>query len=511
MDNKRANTQSSKSKEINLQDKEMGLHLLLSPKATVNVLSPSVHPDQTHLYPILAGSNWTCYITGDTVRLGRAPEHKTQNVTKEALDVDFCGNKQISRRHAEIKFNAKKNHWELRVYGRIGVKVNHTLITKKRRSVPLTSMAYLDIGGNGFVFVLPDNADGKLGERIDPQGESSTTAAAATSSSLDTTDQSLEKEHDDPLANIIADIFETKDDKDYQPTTQQLLKSVIQHCRKESLDQDHYTMENVLRALVLDSRFKVAQVSLALTAEEADKVKWYRDRPLTTASFDTVTASTDDWSDFGYDFGDSNDHPTGGETNEEVSTTTGTPSAAAMEPGSWTSSSSSILPSSDATSPLDNTPHTLPSATSPATDIHHLENTHHTLPPVPSPDIHQQSQDECPPFHDKVVEEAGAWGQLDAYHISSYAEHMVHSGYSRGVSLLAMYSSILATEEATHHHQPENTPALSPPALAPVSLYPPPPSDGPAFSHQKRKRSTAGHEDRNLWTRFRTTIFRAQP
>jgi hypothetical protein len=102
--------------------------------------------------------------------------------------------------------------------------------------------AYLDIGGNGFVFVLPDNADGKPGERIDPPGESSTTAAAATSSSLETTDQSLEKEHDNSLANIIADIFETKDDKDYQPTTQQLLKSVIQRCRKESLDQDHYTM-----------------------------------------------------------------------------------------------------------------------------------------------------------------------------------------------------------------------------------------------------------------------------
>lgn len=117
----------------------MGLHLL-SPKATVNVLSPSVRPDQSHLYPTLAGSNWTCYITGDTVRLGRAPEYESQNATKETLDVDFCGSRHISRRHADIKFNAKKNHWELRVYGRSGVKVNHTLITKKRRSVPLTSM-----------------------------------------------------------------------------------------------------------------------------------------------------------------------------------------------------------------------------------------------------------------------------------------------------------------------------------------------------------------------------------
>lgn len=228
-----------------------------------------------------------------------------------------------------------------------------------------------------------------------------------------------------------------------------------------------------------------------MTAEEADKVKWYRDRPHTTASLDTLTTSTDDWSDFGYDFGDSNDHPTGGETNEEVSTTTGTPSAAATEPGSWplSSSPSTILPSSDVSS-LDNTSHPLPSATSPAADIQQLDYTSHALPSVPTPDIHQLSQDECPPFHAKVKEAEGAWDRLDAYHISGYSEHMVHSGYSRGVSLLAMYSSILATHEENDHHQPDNVPVSSSPALTPISLYPPPPSDGPA--PQKRKRSSAG-------------------
>lgn len=115
----------------------------------------------------------------------------------------------------------------------------------------MRNRAYLDIGGNGFVFVLPDNADGKPGERSDPRVESSTTET--TSSSLETADQSVEKTNDDPLANIIADIFEAKDDKDYQPTTQQLLKSVIQYCRTESLDQDQYTMVRGGATVVLGS------------------------------------------------------------------------------------------------------------------------------------------------------------------------------------------------------------------------------------------------------------------
>ncbi|KAI8332112.1 hypothetical protein BC941DRAFT_437556 [Chlamydoabsidia padenii] len=469
----------------------MGLHLLLSPKATVNVLSPRIRLESSHLYPKLAGSNWDCYITRDVVRLGRAPEHQSQDFDKLALDVDFCGNKQISRRHADIRFNPKSNHWELRVYGRIGVKVNHTLITKKRRPVPLTNMAYLDIGGNGFVFMLPDNTDGKPGGKSDPQTTPTLPATAATTATTSTTEtpttatstsialtdtNSLENEKDDALITLITTIFEKADEKDYQPTTQQILKSVIQHSRKESLDQDQYTMETVLRSLVLDSRFKVAKTSLDMTAEQADKVKWYWDRPPppppppTSSSFGTTTASAEDWSDFGYDFMDTNDHAAS-ETNEESSTPTGTPTTV-MESGSWPSSLNQL---SDTTSPR------IP-----------LNYTHQPLSVIsPSPD-----QSTCSPIQT-------AWDKLEMYKVSGYPEDIAISGYSRGVSLVDMYSTILAIEGHGSHVESSS---LS----SPITLKSPREPDH-ISSNRKRKRPIAGHEDRNLWTRFRTTLFRAQP
>ncbi|ORZ25461.1 hypothetical protein BCR42DRAFT_400220 [Absidia repens] len=575
--NKKSNNGSSGSKMFSQQDKEMGFQLLLSPKASVNVLSPLVAHESTHLYPKLAGSNWTCYITGDVIRLGRTPEHTpSSNSSKIAVDVDFCGNKQVSRRHADIKFNTKKNYWELRVYGRIGVKVNHNLITKKQHPVPLTAMAYLDIGGNGFVFVLPDHTDGLPGKG---DTEQTTTAPASTSEKAPppptTTrpDATLENEKNDQLITVIVDVLKSLDAKTLDLTTQQIFKGVIQLCRKKSLDSNEYTMDAVLRALVFDSRFKVVKECLDMTAEQSDKVRWCWEQPhfpsqTTTASATSSydTSNSEAWS---YDVMDGSDHPTV-ETNENLSTTTET--LTPIDSGPWplsnisdaTSSRIKPSPSSSSTATMPTAATATPlSVSTPATNIASpalssgypaaenetnlpimtttplSQTTSTTVPSIMSSSINRSlgertlstfsftsNMDDGPislssqTDPGEAPEPSGrtAWTPLELYHVSAFPDqHAAFPGYSRGLSLFHMYSSIMATPQQ-HGMNMNETSSSS----IPCTLFPRTPGDDDddledfdlTCFNRKRKRklhSISDHEDRTLWTRFRTTVFRDHP
>ncbi|KAI9484474.1 hypothetical protein BDB00DRAFT_792850 [Zychaea mexicana] len=140
----------------------------------VKVHTPDVPPESTRLYPKLVGSHWECYITTDCLVLGRSPgpgAPPPRNARQHRVDVDFGSHKRdVSRRHADIRFHAHKKRWELRVYGKNGVKVNH--VWKRPRSggsVVLTTGSLLEIGDNNrFVFILPDRSapvttlDGRL-------------------------------------------------------------------------------------------------------------------------------------------------------------------------------------------------------------------------------------------------------------------------------------------------------------------------------------------------------------
>ncbi|CAO3577451.1 unnamed protein product [Absidia cylindrospora] len=546
--NKKFNNGSSGSKMLSQQDKEMGFQLLLSPKAAVNVLSPSVAHESTHLYPKLAGSNWTCYITGDVIRLGRTPEHtpsRTTTATRIAVDVDFCGNKQVSRRHADIKFNTKKNYWELRVYGRIGVKVNHNLVTKRQHPVPLTAMAYLDIGGNGFVFVLPDHTDGVPGK-----GDTQQTAIASASTSdkepspapapapapppppttttTTTTSQpdtALENEKNDHLVSIIVDVWRSLDKKILELTTQQIFKNVIQLCRKKSLDSNEYTMDAVLRALVFDSRFKVIKDCLDMTAEQSDTVRWCWEQPqspsqttATTASYDA--SNSEAWSDFGYDVMDGSDHPTC-ETNENLSTTeTLTP----IDSGPWPPSniseatSASIKPSPSSSSTTAAATATQASVSTPATNItsptlssgYPAAENETNLPIMTSTPLSQTTSTTVPSIMSSSInrslgertlstlsftsniddgpislssqtdpgeapEPSGrtTWTPLELYHVSAFPDqHAAFPGYSRGLSLFHMYSSIMTTPQ---QHDMDGANSYS--SSIPCTLFPTTPND----------------------------------
>ncbi|KAI8096190.1 uncharacterized protein BX664DRAFT_382676 [Halteromyces radiatus] len=560
----------SESKSFSRHEKEMGLHLLYLPKTTVNVLSPSVPHETSHLYPKLAGANWTCYITGDTIRLGRAPENKASlprnNNNKPVVDVDFRGSKQISRRHADIKFNVKKNCWELRVYGRIGVKVNHDLVTKKQRPVPLPRMAHLDIGGNSFVFVLPDNPDIKPGRNKSTLEPTIVPSTKTQSNSLQ--QDLLESEQDDQLASIITDIFESHD-KTFEPTTQQIYREVVQQCRAKSMDYEKYTMDIILRALVLDSRFKVTEDSMELTMEQSDKAHWYWQRPPSStpqsSSLDT-TNTAGSWSDFGYDIingGDNDTNETGERTtdtrsvishaswptslnisNATSSESTGLSSIAPMteilsiaEPNSTaTIVSSPVTPS--AYSITDNESTYAPAMSS--TQSEHettttvRSNISSSIRPSPStrtlsalsftstnenePTL--QSQSDKTEFTGIPLSSATTRTTrtiLEPYYTLVSPDHFVGSMNSRGIGLMTVYSAILASQQ-----QPGSTMDTSNSVTKPISLYSPTATyededDGDdddvyTFVHnRKRKWFITDQEDRDLWTRFRTTIFRAQP
>ncbi|ORY97187.1 hypothetical protein BCR43DRAFT_513617 [Syncephalastrum racemosum] len=134
------------------------LHLLTQSKDTTEVTCHTPRPDAstTHLYPKLVGHNWDCYITTESIVLGRSSPQSNNGKGQHRVDVDFGTTKRdISRRHAEIRYNARHRRWELRVYGRNGVRVNHALKKPKSGPVTLSTGSVIELVGNRFVFILP--------------------------------------------------------------------------------------------------------------------------------------------------------------------------------------------------------------------------------------------------------------------------------------------------------------------------------------------------------------------
>lgn len=122
-----------------------------------------------HLYPRLAGSDWTCYISQLSVILGRSGTVVTtpntrqkqnqpkQQATQPQVDVDFGSSKAVSRKHCEVKFSYKRDRWELYVFGRNGIKINHIVKKPRDRPTVLKTGALIEIDNTSFVFILPDN------------------------------------------------------------------------------------------------------------------------------------------------------------------------------------------------------------------------------------------------------------------------------------------------------------------------------------------------------------------
>lgn len=113
---------------------------------------------QVQAYAKLAGPNWTFYVRGLEIVIGRraidSPGH---------VDIDLGPSKVVSRQHALLKYNLDSRCWELHVLGRNGARVD--AVTHKQGAVPLNSGSILDIGGVQMMFVLPDSPP-QISERL---------------------------------------------------------------------------------------------------------------------------------------------------------------------------------------------------------------------------------------------------------------------------------------------------------------------------------------------------------
>ncbi|KAI9251769.1 hypothetical protein BDA99DRAFT_182145 [Phascolomyces articulosus] len=207
----------------------------------VKVNTPDVPPESTRLYPKLVGFHWECYITSDYLILGRSPGPDApppRSGRQHRVDVDFGSQKRdVSRRHADIRFHNHKKRWELRIYGRNGVKVNNVLKRPKSGSIVLTTGSLLEIGDNRFVFILPDR-----------------------SAPVTTLDSRLE--------NLIMDAF--KQGSPLLDTTA-IVNYVTQHANetiKEQKDTITYDHASVLHALVLSKNFQLIDPEWCIRQEQ---------------------------------------------------------------------------------------------------------------------------------------------------------------------------------------------------------------------------------------------------
>ncbi|KAG2202904.1 hypothetical protein INT47_008936, partial [Mucor saturninus] len=247
---------------FNNSELSKGFHLLTESSHTVKVNTPSVPPNSAHLYPRLAGSNWTSYLTQPSIILGRsgtAVRSTRQTPAQAQVDLDFGSSKAISRKHCEIRFSYSRDRWELYVHSRNGVKLNQ--IMKKPHDKPnvLKTGALIEICNTSFIFFLPSNY-------IKPTYQDKNQSSASTPEN-NTEDNSLDHELEIALIQIFEDTGSLN--------TTEILERV-KHCYTKPVEK-----ESILHLLVLSPRFQLAPSSISMSSKDADSVKWIL-IPLTT-------------------------------------------------------------------------------------------------------------------------------------------------------------------------------------------------------------------------------------
>ncbi len=120
-------------------------------------------------YAKIAGRDWTYFVVGQNVNIGRPPDKDADAPQiaassplvdmKELLPVhiDLGPSKYVSRHHACVFYDAEypeNGGWHLRVNGRNGVRVNNQLL-KRGESHQLTSGDIMEIAGTQMMFVTP--------------------------------------------------------------------------------------------------------------------------------------------------------------------------------------------------------------------------------------------------------------------------------------------------------------------------------------------------------------------
>ncbi|KAG2236457.1 hypothetical protein INT48_003248, partial [Thamnidium elegans] len=230
-----------------------GFHLLTDSSDTIIVNTPSVPANTAHLYPRLAGSNWTSYLSQSKVIIGRSgttPRSTRQKQPIPQVDIDFGSSKAISRKHCEVRYSVRRDRWELHVYGRNGIKLNQ--VPKKPRDKPsvLKTGALIEICNTRCVFILPDNY-------IKPTINEDCVEASTPN---EVEDQGFDLDLEDTIVKVF-------DNRPYLNTTEILLQ--VKKTYTKPVEKDH-----ILHLLVLSPQFRLVPTSISMSLKESDSAKW---------------------------------------------------------------------------------------------------------------------------------------------------------------------------------------------------------------------------------------------
>lgn len=256
------NSSQPNSRSFNNSELSNGFHLLTESSHNVTINTPTVPAHNAHLYPRLAGSNWTSYLSQPSVILGRSGTAASSRATRQKqtpqpkVGVDFGNAMAISRKHCEVRFSFRRDRWELYVYGRNGVRVNHILKKPKDRPVVLTTGSLIEINNTTFVFILPN-------KYIKPTASNTTAVEEVTEA--DKCSDNVEKTDVNPdLENAVISIFKDH----YCLNTADILRKL-----KNTFTQP-IEKESILHLLVLSSQFQLAPNSISMSSKDSDNVKW---------------------------------------------------------------------------------------------------------------------------------------------------------------------------------------------------------------------------------------------
>ncbi|KAI8365654.1 hypothetical protein EDC96DRAFT_575237 [Choanephora cucurbitarum] len=244
------------SQSFNDDELSNGFHLLTESSDTVKVNTPPVPAGDIHLYPRLAGSNWTSYLSIPCIVLGRStathpPASKRRQAT---VDVDFGSSKAISRRHCEIRFSMRRDRWEIYVYGRNGIRINHAVKKPRDKPAVLKTGDLIEINQTSFVFILPNSF---IKPRYPSQIESGESEVNTPHDGDSNVDHKLE-----------ADVMQLLE-QHVCLNTMEIVDKL-----KSSLGHKDVNRDAILQLLVLSSKFHLAPTSVAMTSKESDVAKW---------------------------------------------------------------------------------------------------------------------------------------------------------------------------------------------------------------------------------------------
>ncbi|EEH44674.2 uncharacterized protein PADG_00963 [Paracoccidioides brasiliensis Pb18] len=133
-----------------------------------NIKNERENPESVKAYAKIAGRDWTYYMKGLHINIGRPPD-RDQRIDAQSspvavaaqampeVHIDLGPSKFVSRLHAEILYNSEEpSGWHIRVNGRNGIRLN-THIIKRGGIARITCGDVIEIAGTQMMFVTPDD------------------------------------------------------------------------------------------------------------------------------------------------------------------------------------------------------------------------------------------------------------------------------------------------------------------------------------------------------------------